>query len=228
MPTRPEELHPALTTAYNAGRGLAPDLDVRYLPPSEPDLSVTNEERWELLRRCLHDATLPLDIRAAGGLVLLYGFPVSRISELTAEHVISTDTGHVLQLGGHRTALPPALAVLLSDLACTAVTTSAVGRSVPGPRWLFPGRLPGQHFTPGRLAAMLNRHGIRVRVGRNSALAALAADIPAAALSPLLGISIEAAVRWTHRAKRDWQAYIQARATSPAAAAGRAADRARS
>jgi hypothetical protein len=63
---------------------------------------------------------------------------------------------------------------------------------------------------------MLNRHGIRVRVGRNSALAALAADIPAAALSPLLGISIEAAVRWTHRAKRDWQAYIQARATSPA------------
>jgi signal transduction histidine kinase len=202
---------------WTASRGLAPELDVRYLPDSEPDLSVTNEERWELLRRCLHDATLPLDVRAAGGLVLLYGFPVSRISELTAQHVISTDDGHVLQLGGHRTALPPALAALLTDLARTAVTTSAVGRSVPGPRWLFPGALPGQHFTPGRLTAMLNRHGIRVRRGRNSALAALAADIPAAALSPLLGIGIEAAVRWTHRAKRDWHAYIQARATPPTA-----------
>jgi hypothetical protein len=202
---------------WAAGRGLAPELDVRYLPPSEPDLSVTNEERWEQLRRCLRDATLPLEARAAGGLVLLYGLPVSRISELTAEHLISGDTGHVLQLGGHRTALPPPLAALLTDLARTAVTTSTVGRSVPGPRWLFPGGLPGQHFTPGRLANMLNRHGIRVRVGRNSALAALAADIPAAALSPLLGISIEAAVRWTRRAKRGWQTYIQARATATTA-----------
>ncbi len=96
----------------------------------------------------------------------------------------------------HRTALPPALAALLTELASTAVTTSAVGRSVPGPRWLFPGPLPGQHFTPGRLAAKLNRHGIRIRRSRNSALAALAADIPAAALSPLLGIGIETAVRW--------------------------------
>jgi hypothetical protein len=42
-------------------------------------------------------------------------------------------------------------------------------------------------------------------------------DIPAAALSPLLGIGIETAVRWTHWAKRDWQAYIEARAKSSAA-----------
>jgi hypothetical protein len=46
-------------------------------------------------------------------------------------------------------------------------------------------------------------------------LAALAVDIPAAALSPLFGIGIETAVRWTHRAKCDRQAYIQARATTP-------------
>lgn len=44
-----------------------------------------------------------------------------------------------------------------------------------------------------------------------------AADIPAAALSPLLGIGIETAVRWTHWAKRDWHAYIQARAVASAA-----------
>jgi hypothetical protein len=111
---------------------------------------------------------------------------------------VAGDTGHALQLGRHRTALPPVLA----DLARTAVTTSAVGRSVPGPRWLFPGRLPGQHFTPAGLAAVLNRHGIQVRRGRNSALAALAADIPAAALSPPLRIGIETAARCTHWAKR--------------------------
>jgi hypothetical protein len=102
--------------------------------PLPPDGQQAPDRTYRTGRR-----TLPLEVRAAGGLVLLYGFPVSRISELAAEHLIATDTGHVLQLGGHRTALPPALAALLSDLACTAVTTSAVDRSVPGPRWLFPG-----------------------------------------------------------------------------------------
>ena len=73
---------------WAAGRGLAPELDVQYLPSSEPDLSVTNEVRWALLCRCLHDATLPLEVRSASGLVLLCGFPVSRISELTADDVL--------------------------------------------------------------------------------------------------------------------------------------------
>src|SRR5688572_1933015 len=61
-----------------------------------------------ILRRCLHGTSLPLDVRATGGLVLLYGRPASQISELTAEHVIGTGTGHAMQLGELRTALPPA------------------------------------------------------------------------------------------------------------------------
>src|SRR5882757_866635 len=95
-------------------------LEVPYEPPREPDLSVTEQDRWDLLRCCLHEPTLPLDLRAAGGLVLLYGLPVSRIVELTAEHLVSSDGERFLRLGEHRTVLPPALARVLDQLARTA------------------------------------------------------------------------------------------------------------
>jgi hypothetical protein len=107
----------------------------------------------------------------------------------------------------------PNLAAVLIRLD-TASTTSITGRAVAGPPWIFPGQLAGQPSSAARLATKLNRHGIRVRQARNAALLALAADIPAAVLSPLLGIGIETAVHWTHRAKRDWNAYIQQRATN--------------
>lgn len=58
----------------------------------------------------------------------------------------------------------------------------------------------------------LSRCGIPVRRARNAAIIALAAKIPTAVLSPLLGIGLETSVRWTHHANRDWQAYVQARA----------------
>jgi hypothetical protein len=97
---------------------------------------------------------------------------------------------------------------VLLELARTASTTSVAGRAVSGTPWLFPGQLTGQHITAG---TKLNRNGIQVRRARNAALIGLAAEIPAAALSSLLDISIDGAVRWTHRAKRDWNVYVETR-----------------
>jgi hypothetical protein len=173
---------------------------------------MTEQERWNLLRRCLHELTLPGDVRAAGALVLLYGLPVSRIAELTAEHLVRRDGECFLRLGEHHTVLPPLLAALLTQLSHTASTTSITGRAVVATPWLFPGQLAGRPMNAARLATKIHRHGIRIRPARNAALLGLAAEIPAAALSPLLGISIESALQWTHRAKRDWNAVVQARA----------------
>lgn len=47
---------------------------------------------------------------------------------------------------------------------------------------------------------------------RNGALAALAADLPAAVLADLLGMHINTAVRWVKYVGRDWADYIAARA----------------
>ena len=38
--------------------------------------------------------------------------------------------------------------------------------------------------------------------------------MPAATLSDMFGISVTSAVQWTKRSKRDWHAYIAARAQS--------------
>jgi hypothetical protein len=45
---------------------------------------------------------------------------------------------------------------------------------------------------------------------RNGALAALAADLPAAILADLLGMHVHTAVRWVTYARRDWAEYLAA------------------
>jgi hypothetical protein len=79
------------------------------------------------------------------------------------------------------------------------------------PRWLFPGRVPGQPIDNHSLTNRLNRHGISVRPARNGALVALASDMPAAILADLLGMHINTAVRWVSYARRDWTDYLSAR-----------------
>jgi hypothetical protein len=80
------------------------------------------------------------------------------------------------------------------------------------PRWLFPGRVPGQPLDGHSLTNLLNRHGISARPARNGALAALAADLPAAILADLLGLHVNTAVRWVIYARRDWADYLAIRA----------------
>lgn len=85
-------------------------------------------------------------------------------------------------------------------------------RSRCAPRWLFPGRIPGQPIHARSLTARLSRHGISARPARNGALAALAADLPAAIMADLLGMHVSTAVRWVTYARRDWAVYLAARA----------------
>ena len=79
------------------------------------------------------------------------------------------------------------------------------------PRWLFPGRIPGQPLDLHSLNNQLNRHGISARPARNGALAALASDLPAAVLADFLGIHVNTAVRWVNYVRQDWTAYLAAR-----------------
>jgi hypothetical protein len=88
------------------------------------------------------------------------------------------------------------------------------------PRWLFPGRVPGQPLDLHSLINQLNRHGISARPARNGALAALAADLPAAVLADFLGIHINTAVRWVTYARKDWTAYLAARDADLASSRG--------
>ena len=71
--------------------------------------------------------------------------------------------------------------------------------------------MPGQPIANHALTTRLSRYDINVRIARNGALAALAADLPAAVLADLLGMHINTAVRWVKYVGRDWADYIAAR-----------------
>jgi hypothetical protein len=67
----------------------------------------------------------------------------------------------------------------------------------------------------------LHRYGIDAHAGRNTARLTLAAELPAAVLADLTGISVSTAERWSQWAKRDWAAYVGQRATDESRDSGR-------
>lgn len=191
---------------------LIADLRVPWRPDGEPSNFLDEDEHLALLHRCVHDSGLPLDVRAAGALTLLYGMSVTRIAQLTHQDIQVREGGQYIQMGKHPIVLPPALARLLNEQMEKSTSRSLVGRVTPGAAsWIFPGALAGRPVTGPKLSGRLLRHGIDVRASRNTALMALASDLPAPILSEMLGIHINTAVEWVGHVKRDWAVYLAAR-----------------
>jgi hypothetical protein len=180
-----------------------------------PEQELPEDQRWHQLQHCLNQAALPLRVRVAGALVLLYGQPVSRIIQLEAAQLSRRHGQACLLLDQHPVLIPPPLADLIDQLHATATPTAVLGGRGNPASWLFPGQVPGRHLSVNGLVRQLNTHGIQARTARSAALINLAADLPAAILADLLGLHINTAVRWVKRAKRDWASYLAARAETP-------------
>jgi hypothetical protein len=101
------------------------------------------------------------------------------------------------------------LAALVSEHLQTRRSHAIVGRTSPTP-WLFPGAHPDRHRSESHLATRLKRLGIYARASRHGALLELSAQLPAAVLSRLLGISIRDVDRWTTRSGNSWANYAAA------------------
>ncbi|MBP0453611.1 hypothetical protein J5Y04_29305 [Kitasatospora sp. RG8] len=194
---------------------LVDDLHVPWQPDGEPANFLDEDEHLALLHRCINDPALPLDVRTAGSLILLYGLPVTRVAQLTHQNVEKRGVDSYIRLGEHAVVLPPALARLLDEQMRVPVL-SVVERRTPRRQdgWLFPGALVGRSIDGSKLSGKLLRHGIDVRPARNTALMTLASDLPAPILSKILGIHINTAVDWVSYVKRDWSSYIAARETA--------------
>ena len=197
---------------WTADRGLTRSLAVAVIPRQQPADLLGDDERWQLLQRCLNNEAMPIDVRAAGALILLFGLQAQRIRHLYAEHVVAQDDNTYLTTGKHPILLPPRLGAIMRKLADRPPTRLMIQHGTDAPRWLFPGRVPGQPIDNHSLTNRLNRHGISARPTRNGALMALAADLPAAIIADLLGMHINTAIRWVRYAGRDWAAYLAARA----------------
>ena len=187
---------------WAAQRGLLPQLTVPVIPRQEPVRILDEDERWQLPDRMLNDTALPLDVRAAGGLVLLFGMPASRIRHLHTGHLQEHDGQLHLDIGSPPLLIPPKLASLLRRLAEGHGRQARIHIDGPGPRWLFPGLLPGRPAAPSGFSRKLLDHGIDARPARNAALIALVEDVPPPILADLLGLHINTAVRWADIARR--------------------------
>ncbi|WP_141923825.1 hypothetical protein [Haloactinospora alba] len=188
-------------------------LEVPWVGGEDPTEFLDEDQRWALLKRCLDEEGIDLHLRVAAALLLLYGFIPTQIVRLTTEDISQVEERTYLLLDSHPVLLPPRLAELLARLADSPSFSRRpiVENAASQGKWLFPGFQPGIHMDHGRLTAELNQKlGIRVRTARNSALCALAADLPAPVLADLLRLHISTAVRWTHLVRRDWTSFIAA------------------
>ena len=168
--------------------------------------AASQEQRWEQTARLLHDDTLDPTDRAAGCLLLLYGQQLSRIAAMTTSQVTSHGDAVLVRFGDHHVPVPEPLGVILTELIRTGRTHTGTGSPLTTP-WLFPGGLPGQPITPGRLGGRLRALGVYAQTGRRAALTDLAAQLPAAVLADLLHLAPTTAVRWMRQAGGDWSGY---------------------
>ncbi|MEW2578613.1 hypothetical protein [Streptomyces syringium] len=88
-PLERRRVRPFLRWAHQ--RRLSGEHDVRPRVRGDAHTWWSDQEHWAHLQRCLREEDLPLDVRAAGALMLLYGMPVSRITELTTDRLIDGD-----------------------------------------------------------------------------------------------------------------------------------------
>jgi hypothetical protein len=192
-------------------RGTAGELSIPGRPAQyQPLRPLPDDEVWAQLRRCLHDTNIPLGVRVAGALILLFGTSVTRLVRLSVDAVIVGDGQVHLRLGRAPLLLPPPVDELVTGLAQAPVEHSTFAASFHPSRLLFPGRAPGHPIRPA-LRARLVRRGIAPRPGRHAAILAMTADLPTPAVADLLGVSYKTAIRWAGHAGGDWSAYVAAR-----------------
>lgn len=186
-------------------------LKSEYAPRGMPTVDVTDDVRWLWVRRLLFDEELRLNWRVGGLLALVYGAIGTRIVSIPLEAVDMTKPQVRLALGREPIILPDSLGQLVRRQIL------AQRKHDPAHRWLFPGRRPGKHLSARALKTPLDRIGINIGPGRATALMTLSRDVAPSILADLLGISIEAASRWSRLSNHDWSAYPRLHMSNPPA-----------
>lgn len=176
--------------------------------PSITGKIITQDARWALVHRLLHDDAVAVADKTAGLLILLFAQPPSRIVSLTAGHVALGQDTVTLRLGPVPARMPPPLDACLRDLYDQANRTGTPSEV----RWLFPGRFPGQCLSSSQLKRRLHDLGIHPRVSRSTALVELAGDLPAVVISRLIGVCQSTADTWRRIAAGEHASYAAQRA----------------
>lgn len=183
-------------------------LQVPSSPTPQPEVTVSDEHRWDIVERLLHEDTIRRYTRLGGLFTLLFAQPLSRIVAMRTEQVTDHD-GLFVTFADVPIQMPPVLDELIREHLADRGKSLYASR---GTRWLFPGGNPGRHLATENIRSQLVAIGMNPHEGRKAALYQLASTIPAPVLSELVGISQNNATQWAHLAARDWGGYVASRA----------------
>jgi hypothetical protein len=187
-------------------RGCSRDLRIPASPPNVLRPSLDDTTRWTIARRLITDDAISVADRVAAGLVVLYGQTVTRVAKLTRSDLQRNPNAEtvVVVLDGNPVPIHDPFATLIELLPQRR--TNGVSDQFDSP-WLFPGRKAGEHISAVILGNRLRALGIEPRNMRNTARAQLAAEIPAAMLGKLIGVSDGTATNWAAVTKANWISY---------------------
>jgi hypothetical protein len=188
----------------------------KQLPRTIP---ADDQQRWQLARALLHDDGYPPTDRVAGLLVLLFGQRPHRISRLRTDNVSIHGDRITITLGASPIELPEPLAGHIKALIAARRAKVAKRVTDPGP-WLFPSQHPDRPTLPETITHRLQRVGIQPSAHRAAALLHMAAELPQALLSELLGLGRTAVQEWSTLAGRPWAGYVADRLAEPSDPAG--------
>ncbi len=197
---------------WTNARRLTHRLEAPTRPRAQPSVFHDDDEHHDQLLRCLTDQALPLDVRIAGAFVRLYALPVTRIVHLTTDCFQRNQDGSYITFDKAPVLLPPTLARLIEQQIASPLTRSML-QAAPGsgPVFLFPGPLVHQPRRPHGLAMQLLGLGLPTLAAHNTAMIAIAADLPPIVASDLFGIHVSTAIEWAVLAQDSWADYLAAR-----------------
>jgi hypothetical protein len=166
----------------------------------------------QLTSRLLEDPEIPARDRVAAILVAVYAQPIVRVARFRIDQITITDTETTIQLAATPVELPAPIAAALRAWLHQR-QASMPPLATPSP-WLFPGNPPSRPIGEPSLSRQLKLVGIECNQDRRAALLHLAAEIPAAVLSDLVGIHVNTAGAWADMAGRPWGDYPSLREPS--------------
>ncbi|MGW3659144.1 hypothetical protein ACWD6R_27245 [Streptomyces sp. NPDC005151] len=167
--------------------------------------ALSEDERLDALGRLLTDAEIPMRLRVAGVIVLLYAQPLTRIVQLTVDDVLHDGDATLLRLGEPASPVPaPVASLLLEYIADRDNMNTATNQAS---RWLFPGCRAGQPARPDHLSALLGEIGVLVAAARGAAIRQQLLELPAPVVADALGCHDKTTSRLLKETGGTWSRY---------------------
>lgn len=197
--------------------GITEGLRVDVQKATDPSEINPEELHRTLIRELIAgQTTAGLATRVAGLLILLYGARTESIHRLTTADMSTAEGRTYLAIATDPIELPSSVAQLIGQLASIAERSPRAQTRTGEAGYLFASsRRSHEPVHPTTLGRKLAQAGIHPQIARNSAMLALASDLPAAVVAAQMGLTAQTTTRWAQFSQRDSIEYLIARGQSP-------------